>query len=49
MRRIGLPMERLTSSEELRGALSGFLTPRRGRSGPAIVDVGASDRLTVDG
>ena len=49
MRRIGLPMERLTSPEALRDALSGFLTPRRHQFGPAIVDVSASDRLTVDG
>jgi hypothetical protein len=49
MRRIGLPLERLTSSEALRDALGGFLTPRRGQFGPAIVDVGAADRLTVDG
>ncbi|HVQ42379.1 MAG TPA: hypothetical protein VMS54_09235 [Vicinamibacterales bacterium] len=49
MRRIGLPLERLASSEALRDALGGFLTPRRGQFGPAIVDVGAADRLTVDG
>jgi hypothetical protein len=49
MRRIGLPIERLTADGALRDALSGFLTPRRHQFTPALVDVGASDRLTVDG
>jgi hypothetical protein len=49
LRRIGLPLERIGDVGELRGVLSGFLTPRRHHFGPAIVDVGASDRLTVDG
>ena len=49
MRRIGLPMERISGGEDLRNALSGFLTPRPRQFGPAVVDVGAADRLTVDG
>ncbi len=49
MRQIGLPMERLTSPDELCVVLSGFLTPRPRRFGPAIVDVSASDHLIADG
>ena len=44
MRRIGLPMERLSTTADLRDALGGFLTPRRHQFTPALVDVGASDR-----
>jgi hypothetical protein len=49
MRRIGLPLERISEEAELRGAVSAFLTPRHGQFGPTIVDIGASDQLTVDG
>jgi hypothetical protein len=49
MRRIGLPLDRIARHWELRDVLSGFLTPRPRIFGPAIVDVGASDRLVVDG
>jgi hypothetical protein len=49
VRRMGLPLERISDDRELRGALSAFLTPRRGQFGPAVVDVAAADRLTVDG
>jgi hypothetical protein len=44
-RRIGLPMERITSTEEL----SGFLTPRPRQFGPAVVEISASGRLVADG
>ena len=49
MRRIGLPMERLTSTEGLCGALGAFLTPRPRQFRLAIVDVSASGHLTADG
>ena len=49
MRRIGLPLERLTSSQELRDALSAFLTPRPLRFGPAILDMSSSDHVIADG
>jgi hypothetical protein len=49
MRRIGLPLERVSRHWELRNALSAFLTPRPRIFGPAIVDISASDRLVVDG
>jgi hypothetical protein len=49
LRRIGLPMERITSTGELRGVLSGFLTPRPHQFGPAVVDISASGHLVADG
>ncbi len=49
MRRIGLPLERITSENALRSVPSGFLTPRRHQFGPGVVDISASDRLSVDG
>lgn len=49
MRRIGLPMERLTATDQLRDVVGAFLTPRRGQFGPAIVDISASSHLLVDG
>lgn len=49
MRRIGLPLERISEDEALRDALSGFLTARPKQFAPALVDVSAADRLTVDG
>ena len=42
MPRIGLPMERVLATDELRGVLSGFLTPRPRQFGPAVVDISAS-------
>ena len=49
MRRIGLPMERISDPDELRGALSAFLTPRPRQFGPAVVDISASGHLVADG
>src|SRR5262249_30054899 len=49
MRRIGLPLERISDTDELRDALSGFLTPRRLQFGPAVVDISASCHLVADG
>jgi hypothetical protein len=49
MRRIGLPMERLVNNQELRDALSEFLTPRRHQFGPAVVNISASGHVVADG
>ena len=49
MRRIGLPLERLTSTEDLRNVLGVFLTPRPLQVGPAILDIAAADRVVGDG
>ena len=49
MRRIGLPLERLLGNQDLQNVLSGFLTPRPLRFGPAIVDVSASDHVVAAG
>ena len=49
LRRIGLPMERIQATDELRGVLSGFLTPRPRQFGPAVVDISASGHLVADG
>ena len=49
MRRIGLPLERISTETELRGVLSGFLTPRPRQFGPSGFEVGASDRVVLDG
>jgi hypothetical protein len=46
MRRIGLPLERVST---LHDALGAFLTPRPKKLGPAVVDVGASGHLVADG
>jgi hypothetical protein len=49
MRRIGLPLERVPSIEDLRTALGAFLTPRPLRFGPAILDISAADHVVADG
>lgn len=49
LRRIGLPMERIQATDELRGVLGAFLTPRPRQFTPAVVDVSASGHLVVDG
>jgi hypothetical protein len=49
MRRIGLPLECLTSTEDLRNVLGAFLTPRPRQFGPAILDIAAADRVVADG
>ncbi|MBV9172813.1 MAG: hypothetical protein JOZ81_22315 [Chloroflexi bacterium] len=49
MRRIGLPMERIVESGELRRTLAPFLGPRGQQFGPAIVDVASSSHIIVDG
>lgn len=49
LRRIGLPMEPIREPNELRGVLSGFLTPRPHQFGPAVVDISASGHLVADG
>jgi hypothetical protein len=48
MRRIGLPLERISGADELRDALGAFLTRPR-QFGPAMVDVSASGYLVADG
>ena len=42
-------MERVLATDELRGVLSGFLTPRPRQFGPAVVDISAGDHLVADG
>jgi hypothetical protein len=49
LRRIGLPLERIQATDEPRGVLSGFLTPRPRQFGPAVVDISASGHLVADG
>ena len=49
LRRIGLPMERIQATDEVRGVLGAFLTPRPRQLGPAVVDASASGHLVVDG
>jgi hypothetical protein len=49
LRRIGLPMERIQATDELRGVLGVFLTPRPRQFGPAVVDDSDSGHLVVDG
>ncbi|MCA1647266.1 MAG: hypothetical protein LC797_18025 [Chloroflexi bacterium] len=49
LRRIGLPLERIQATDELRGVLGAFLTPRPRQFGPAVVDTSPSDHLVADG
>jgi hypothetical protein len=52
LRRIGLPLERISNRLELAGLLSSFVTPRAfglGRIWPAVVDISASGHLVADG
>ena len=49
LRRIGLPMERIQTADELRGVLGAFLTPRPRQFRPAVVDISASGHLVADG
>src|SRR5256885_363703 len=41
LRRIGLPLERIQSVDELRGGLGAFLTPRPRQFRPGVVDISA--------
>jgi hypothetical protein len=49
LRRIGLPMERIQATNELRSVLGAFLMPRHRQFGPAVVDASASGHLVIDG
>src|ERR1051326_3417801 len=51
MRRIGLPLLRIESLNELTEVLGTFLSGRKSRirTLPSVVDVGASDHVLVDG
>jgi hypothetical protein len=51
LRRIGLPLERVQATDQLRAVLGAFLTPRphAGRIGPALTDVSSSGHLLADG
>jgi hypothetical protein len=49
LRRIGLPLERISAIADLQAVLSGFLTPRPRQFGPAVVDISASGHLVADG
>jgi hypothetical protein len=52
LRRIGLPLERISNRLELTALLASFVTPRpfaNGRIWPAVVDISASGHLVADG
>src|SRR5205823_4737191 len=49
LRRIGLPLERITATDEVRGVLGSVLTPRARQFAPAVVDASASSHLVIDG